>query len=166
MRTALAQRPALRLVPTIGRQAETSVWFCGHCGHHHEDPDADIVRRVCEKCSMGLMLRASSAVAPGPDDAFLVVDSSLTIQAVSETAERVLESLERHAVNRHVTELLIPADAEAAGARTLAEAITTAAAGDEQASTVTVRPTGSFGVRLRASIASCGPPAAALLVFG
>jgi phage tail sheath gpL-like len=113
---------------------------------------------------MGVLLRTRTEAAPDADAAFIVADSSLTIQAVSGEAEIALGLREVDAINRHITELLIPADAEAAPLG-LAEAITCAAAGDEEPMSVVVRPSGSFGIRLRVQVAACGPPAAALLVL-
>jgi hypothetical protein len=104
-------------------------------------------------------------VVPGGDGAFLVVDSSLAIQGVSRAAELTLGVTESQAVNRHITELLIPADAESPGPVGLAIAITRAASGDDTASHVIVRPGNTFGVRLHVRIAACGPPSAALLVL-
>ncbi len=156
-------RRALRLVHTT---TETRAWFCSHCGTPHSTSGEEaLVPRVCPECALGVMLSARSDIAPHPDDSFLVVDSSLSVQAVSREAERALAMRERDAVNRHITELLIPADAEASGAVSLAEAITGAAASDVEPVSVTVRPAGAFGVRLRARIAACGPPQAALLVL-
>jgi hypothetical protein len=114
---------------------------------------------------MGVLLRARSDAAPSSESAFVVADSSLTVQALSEQAETALGLREVDAINRHITELLIAADAEATGSRGLAEAITAAAAGDEEPVSLVVRPSGAFGIRLRARVAGCGPPAAALLVF-
>jgi hypothetical protein len=119
---------------------------------------------VCAECGLGLLLEARSDVVPGVDDAYLVVDSSLSVQAMSRRAELALGVREGYAVNRHVTELLIPADAES-DAVGLAVAITRAAGGEDDASHVFVRPSNTFGVRLAARIASCGPPRAALLVL-
>jgi hypothetical protein len=95
----------------------------------------------------------------------MVIDGTLSVCALSEAAERLLATSETEAVNRHVTELLVPADAEAQGPENLAVAVTWAARGDQTTRTVVVRPATTFGVRLRARIASCGPPRAALLVF-
>jgi hypothetical protein len=72
---------------------------------------------------------------------------------------------EKHAVNRHVTELLIPGDTDPAAAGSLAVAITHAADGREPQGRVAVRPSQTFGVRMLARIATCGPPLAALLVL-
>jgi hypothetical protein len=120
---------------------------------------------VCPDCSLGVLLEASSDVAPPTGGAFIVLDGSLSVCAVSAAAERLLASSEEVAVNHHITELLVPADAEAQGPANLAAAVTWAAGGDETPRTVTVRPANTFGVRLTARIGSCSPPRAALLVF-
>jgi hypothetical protein len=114
---------------------------------------------------MGLILQSQADVAPAAGDPFLVLDASLSVCAVSAAAEDLLATCETDAVNRHVTELLVPADSEAQGPANLAIAVTWAARGDGGARRVVVRPTNTFGVRLKARIASCGPPTAALVVF-
>jgi hypothetical protein len=68
-------------------------------------------------------------------------------------------------VNAHITHLLVPADAEGKEGANLAAAITWAARGDSAVTRTVVRPANTFGVRLNARIAGCGPPRAALLVF-
>jgi hypothetical protein len=95
----------------------------------------------------------------------MVLDRSLAVCAVSAEAERLLATDETDAVNRHMTELLVPADSEAATASNLAAAVTSAASGDDTARKVFVRPANVFGVRMSARISSCSPPRAALLVF-
>lgn len=126
-----------------------------------EDPAS----RVCESCGFGLILKAGDDVAPSLGDAFMVLDGSLSVCAVSAEAEVLLATRETDAVNRHITELLVPADAEAQGPANLAVAVTWAARGDDGTQRVVVRPANTFGVRLTARIASCGPPTAALVVF-
>jgi hypothetical protein len=160
MTIAAARHPALRL---IGTDADTAVWFCGHCGARAADGEP--ATRVCPDCSAGLMLATARDALPAPGDAFLVVDSSLAVQAVSKHAESALGIREEHAVNRHVTELLISGDIEAEVQTSLAGAIVRAAGGDPVSSRVAVRPSHTFGVRLLARIATCGPPSAALLVL-
>jgi hypothetical protein len=120
---------------------------------------------VCESCELGLLLEASETTAPEQGSAFLVLDSSMSVCAVSAEAEGLLATSETEAVNRHLTEILASADAEARGPTNLAAAVTWAARGDDTVRTVTVRPTNVFGVRLTARIGTCGPPQAALLVF-
>jgi hypothetical protein len=44
-------------------------------------------------------------------------------------------------------------------------AVIWAVRGEEGAQAVTIRPANTFGVRIRARIATCGPALAALLVF-
>jgi hypothetical protein len=159
-------RRSLALVPPAAQEAIAAplVSFCSHCGEtpdEHVDPE----RRVCPSCELGLLLQAGADVAPRKGDAFMVLDGSLAICAVSASAERLLVTCETDVVNRHLTELIVPADAEAHGRVSLAVAITWAARGDGDTRRVTVRPANTFGVRLTARIASCGPPQAALLVF-
>lgn len=137
--------------------------FCSHCGSH--SPAEGLSSRVCPVCAAGLLLETGRESLPGPADAFLVVDSSLTVQAVSRQAEVALGVREQHAVNRHVTELVIPGESDLATDGSLAGAIARAAAGERLPSRVAVRPSNTFGIRLLARIAPCGPPRAALLVL-
>jgi hypothetical protein len=104
-------------------------------------------------------------VAPDAGAAFLVLDRSLAVCAMSEAAERLLAADEPDVVNRHVSDLLMPADAEESGGTSLSAAVAWAARGDGASRTTTVRPANTFGIRLTARIASCGPPRAALLVL-
>jgi hypothetical protein len=137
--------------------------FCTHCGLRPAETDPS--SRVCESCGLGLVLETRADVAPAPGSAFLVLDSSLSVCAVSGAAEQLLATVETDAVNRHITELVVPADAEAQGPANLAVAVTWAARGDASTRTVVVRPANTFGVRMTARITSCGPPKAALVVF-
>jgi hypothetical protein len=156
------RRGQLALVTSPAAAPSPTTLFCSHCG---AQPHAEPESRVCEGCSFGVLLEAGADIAPAAGDAFMVLDASLSVCALSEGAERLLAMRETEAVNRHVTELIVPADAEAQGAQNLAVAVTWAARGEQEPSNVTVRPANTFGVRLGARIASCGPPKAALLVF-
>ena len=72
----------------------------------------------------------------------------------------------RAAIDTPVAELLSPADAEAQGRTGFAAAIAQAADGEDPEPTRRfVRPWNTFGVRMRARIATCGPPRAALVVL-
>lgn len=111
-----------------------------------------------------MLLEAREDAIPRSRDAFLVVDVSLLVQAVSKTAEILLAVSEETAVNQPVGELLVPADAEAEGGSRFAAKIAETMASEEPASAF-VRPWNTFGVRMRTRIAVCGPPRAALLVL-
>jgi PAS domain-containing protein len=111
------------------------------------------------------MLEARADIVPSPRDAFLIVDSALLIQALSREAERLLAVSEEAAVHRPVAELLQTADAEARGRIGFAGAVAEAVAGAEDPMHAFVRPWNTFGVRMRARIAPCGPPRAALIVL-
>ncbi len=163
----MIQRPALRLVEGGLDSNAAWLWFCGHCaapspGGAAPPPTA----RVCTSCGLGLLLEAREDVVPASRDAFLVVDSSLLVQAMSREAQLLLGVTEELAVNKPVSELLVPADAEAQGRAGFAAAIAIAADGqDPDTSRCFVRPWNTFGVRMRARVATCGPPRAALIVL-
>jgi hypothetical protein len=162
-------RPALALVPPLPEPGEQTapartVTFCSHCG---AEPAADAVigtTRVCGACGLGLLLQAGSDAAPAAGDAFVVTDETLSVCAVSAGAEQLLATMETDAINHPITRLLVPAEAEGRGAN-LAAAITWAARGDGAVHRTVVRPANTFGIRITARIAACGPRSAALLVF-
>lgn len=161
-----AARPSLRLVHGAEPQPVEWAWFCGHCAAASPPgappgPSA----RVCRSCGLGLLLETRLDVAPTRQDAFLVVDAQLRVQAMSRRAESLLAWTEDLAVNRPVSELLVPADAETGAGGALAAAIADAVAGGEDTARAFVRPWNTFGVRMRARIAPCGPPRAALVVL-
>jgi hypothetical protein len=159
--------PALRLVAPSAIAPATWSWFCGHCAAPAPEGEAPAPNaRVCRECELGLLLETRDDHAPGPGDAFLVVDSALLVQAVSSHAEQLLGVSEPVAVNRPVSELLVPADAEAGDRSGFAATIVAAIAGETEPAHRFVRPRNMFGVRVRAKIAPCGPPRAALVVLG
>lgn len=135
--------------------------FCTRCGR---PPAAEAAARVCEHCGLGVILSAPADSVPGAGEAFLVIEPTLTVGAVSEAAERKLGVSETKTVNRPVSELLSAPDAEGGGPG-LASVLTWAARGDGSPRELTVRPTRMFGVRYRARVGRCGPPSAALLVL-
>ena len=153
--------PHLRLVPAVA-EPQPQKTFCGHCG---AEPETDIHGRVCESCGLGVLLTANADTAPGPDDPFMVVDGSLCVCAVSRVAEKLLGTDETAAVNRHLSEFLVPADAEAAGTDNLMDLVINAASDTSEARVAVVRPPDEFGVRFRVQVGACGPPRAALLVL-
>ena len=166
MRGSTDLRPELRLVQSAGAEPVEFAWFCGHCAAPAggDQPPAPVAR-VCRSCGLGVMLETRRDIAPSHRDAFLVIDSSLLVQAMSSRAEVLLDMTEDSAVNRPVLELLAPADAEAGRPARFAEALAEAAAGADEPVSAFVRPWNTFGVRLRARVASCGPPRAALVVL-
>lgn len=150
----------LRVVEEPRRDAEHLVSFCGHCGR---PPEAE--SRVCTRCGLGLILQARNDVAPGIADPFVVVDGSLLLCALSRRAERLLGLVESDAINRHINELIVPAEAESSGQRNLATLISWAARGDAPPASVIIRPANTFGIRYSARVGPCGPPQAALIVL-
>ena len=168
MRTMEGSRPALKLVHGVGASPADIEWswFCGHCAARAPGGGAPAPgARVCLSCGLGLLLETRKDAAPSHRDAFLVIDSGLLIQAMSRNAQRLLGMTEEAAINRPVAQLLVPADAEAGTASGFAGAIVDAAAGGDGGASAVVRPWNTFGVRMRARIAPCGPPRAALVVL-
>lgn len=159
-------RPAFELFQGGNDHAPSWRWFCGSCGERPVLTDAlPSARRVCPACEFGLLLQATADETPAPGAPFLVVDASFAVQALSKAAETLLAIDEASALNRHVTELLIPADRSAAGTTNLAVALSMAARGEGPASQATVCRANTFGERTRARISTCGPPPAALIVL-
>lgn len=155
----------LRSVPS-GEAVETRA-FCGHCGREPDPSQPPVgATRVCHHCDLGLVLEAAADLAPSPEEPFLVVDNRMAICALSAEAERLLGVDETTAVNRHLGEFLLPADANASGGESLIEFVLSAAAGNGgPVERVRVRPLGVFGVRFTARIGRCGPAPSAIVVL-
>ena len=152
---------ALRSVEVDDRGLEV-VSFCGHCG---QAPVQAQPSRVCGHCGLGLVLQAPADVAPRDGEPFLVIDSTLSVCAVSAEAEALLGMDETKAVNQHIADFLVPADANAPSSDNLLALLVSAASGGGEPRTAVVRPRSEFGVRFRVRIGPCGPPHAALLVL-
>lgn len=154
----------LRVVETQERHDDDVVSFCGHCGRSPKTAP-DMASRVCDDCGLGIVLQAGAELAPKPREAFLVIDASLSVCAMSARAEELLGTMETDAVNRHIADFVLPAAAEEKSANLLALLVDAAASAGEPRTTF-VRPAHEFGVRYRARVGACGPPQAALLVLG
>ncbi|ADB48736.1 PAS domain-containing protein [Conexibacter woesei] len=161
---ASGERAFLRLVPSTTEELRPSQWFCGHCGAVTDETPAPAAR-ICGDCGLGMLLEARADVVPQAGEAFLIVDASLSIQALSAEAEHLLAITEHDVIQHPVTELLTPADAEARGAEAFATTIMHAARGDDAPQRLFVRPANVFGVRMPLRVGLCGPPRAALLVL-
>lgn len=161
-------RPALRLIAGALDDAPPIewTWFCGHCAAPPPTATApDPTARVCPSCGLGLLLEAPRDAVPSPRESFLVIDSALLVQAVSRRAEKLLVVREDTVVGRPVAELIVSADADSDRTTGLSFAVLDATGGEDNPCRVHVRPANTFGVRLRARVAPCGPPRASLLVL-
>jgi hypothetical protein len=160
-------RPALKLVDGGLDTTVAWSWFCGYCAAPAPDNMAPAPSgRVCSSCGLGILLETRADAVPTDRDAFVIVDARLLIQALSRDAQRLLAVTEEDAIDTPVSELLMPADAETASRTGFAAAIADAAQGlESEPARSFVRPWNTFGVRMRAKIAMCGPPRAALIVL-
>src|ERR1700748_87354 len=125
----MIQRPALKLVEGGLDSTAAWLWFCGHCASPSPHGAPAPTARVCTSCGLGLLLEAREDAVPSSKDAFLVVDGSLSVQAMSREAQSLLGVTEEAAIDRPVAELLVPADAESQGRAGFAASIAHADAG-------------------------------------
>jgi hypothetical protein len=157
--------PALRVIPGALELDSGWSWFCGHCAAAPSE-EVSPLARVCPSCGMGLLLETRTEAAPDCDDAFLVVDSRMTVQALSSRAGELLNLIEEDMIDRPVAHVLGAPEAETHGPEDLITLLGAAIAGSDRIHSLSVRPLGAFGVRVVARIAPCGPPRAALVVLG
>jgi hypothetical protein len=160
-------RPALALLRSGGPQ-ETWTWFCSYCGapHRKKEPPSPMAR-VCRSCGLGMLIEAPAPVSPAPQDAFLVVNHELRVQAVSCRAEELLNVSERFVVGSELTDLLLPIDSDAQGTGLLTDAVFGAAGGEPMPppAHLVLSTTTNPALSLRARIGRCGPSLAALIVL-
>ena len=162
--TAIAQTAA---VPAAPPQRLERTRFCSRCAATAGEPEAQLLPfgfdRVCGRCGMGVMLSAPRKVLPVPAAALLVVTRDGRISAVSEAAERLVGD-EAGLLGMPITTALTSLEDEKQLVRSLARA---AGGGREIVETTVIaaaQPAGKPG-QMRARIAGCGPPRAALLVL-
>jgi PAS domain-containing protein len=160
-----AQRPSLRLIRGALEEAQGWTCFCGECTAASTEEPLSPLAAVCGPYGMGLLLETRLDAFPSRDDAFLVVDSALTVQTVSQQAATLLGVSEDEIKNRPVAELLSSADAETAQPEDLLHLVHRASTFSDERHSVMVRPRNTFGVRMIARIAPCGPPRAALVLL-
>jgi PAS domain-containing protein len=135
--------------------------FCGHCAASPaEDSEHS---RVCDRCGLGLYLEAAPETVPAEEEAFMVVDSNMSVRALSRRGERLLGLEEPEAIGRHLSEFLSPADVETPATQSFFAQVLLAATGGAETGSVAVRPVDEFGVRYWARVSTCGPSTAALL---
>ncbi len=161
--TAIAQIPGVRAAPPP-RVERTR--FCTRCAVTAEEPEAQGVPfgfdRVCGRCGMGVMLTAPRNALPGAGAAFVVATREGRISAVSEAAEPLVGE-EPGLLGMPIGSALTSDQ----GDDRLLRQVARAAGGGREVAEASLAPVpqGSRPARLKARIASCGPPRAALLVL-
>jgi len=157
------QRPSLRLIS--GTRDQTPDWPGIRDETAVSPTQESALAAACGAFGIGLLLETRLDAFPGADDAFLVVDSLLTVQTLSEEAATLLGVSEEQAVSRPVAQFLGPADAEAGALEDFLFLIRRASTDSDERHSMMVRPRNSFGLRLVARIAPCGPPRAAVVLL-
>jgi hypothetical protein len=127
-----------------------AVHFCTHCGALSNETSA----RVCTACGLGVVLSCEPGILPRPGAAFLIVKSDLRISAASAAVEPLLGDPDE-LVGEPVLDVL-------SGDPSLPRWIARAAMGSRRVTSVTLR---RGTRRLSGRVASCGDPAAALVVL-
>ncbi len=155
-------RPQFQLVPGHADR-EPYVSFCGHCGVRPLGGDSS--SRVCDNCHMGMIVSAPESLAPEEHEAFLIVDGKLQVCAVSRRAEVLLGAPESDLVQDRLTEVLLPADGDAAGVENMIATISHAVRGQETFDDLVVRPAREWGIRWFTRVGPCTAPSAALIVL-
>jgi PAS domain-containing protein len=152
----------LRLI--LGSGSSGPVAFCGHCGAHPSRalPRAELTR-LCERCSIGMILETLPSAAPA-EEPFIIVDSTLEIVAISDRAEEIFGIFEQDARGRPVTDFIVDREEPTGRADNFAVAITDTFS-SERIELASARLRGSSAGELTLRIASCAPPRAALVVF-
>lgn len=168
----MAARQPLRVLPAATPRPAAAPSprgiFCGHCGKPPANGQMpEVGSRVCRRCKLGLLLDAPEATLPKPNEAFVVVDGRLAVCGLSRRAERLLGVNEVDVVDRRLTELLVPADAESGAGppRGLDELLMAATAGAGELGTIVLRPADEFGVRFVARVGPCGPTPSAVVIL-
>ena len=160
-----ARRPSQRQIRGALDDAPGWSCFCGECAAPPSEEPISPLAQVCGSYGMGLLLETRLDAFPAHDDAFLVIDSLLTVKTVSRQAATLLGVNQDEVLDRPVAEFLGPADVEAGEAENFLHLVRQASTESDQRHSVFVRPRNAFGVRMVARIAPCGPPRAALVLL-
>lgn len=131
---------------------DSDVDFCSYCGRL----GGDAPFRVCTSCGLGVRLRTSSRALGSESDTFLIVRADGVISAVSAAAEREIPHDEGPLLGQSLLALFTSED-------DLAGVVAQAANGHPGVASLTVTPR-QHGRNLRATVAPCGEPPAALVV--
>jgi hypothetical protein len=146
-----------------GTERSRPIRFCSRCGHPSEEPPGRParVRRVCDRCGMGMVLTCPRDALPGEAAAFLIVTFELEVSAVSEAGEKIFGS-EEGLIGTFLLDLVT----SPMGDDKLARQTGMAAQRHCDPVVLPVRLSseraGEVGT-MAARIATCGPPRAALL---
>lgn len=99
------------------------------------------------------------------DEAFVIVDERLRVQAVSIQAEDVLMVADPDGLGAPLASYLVSDDDRDPSGAQLSLRITFAVGGRSAPGALKLRTAGTPEIRFRGRVSSCGPPAGALLVL-
>ena len=145
-------------------RADLSHAFCSYCGYPPMGPWRVRAHRVCMRCQMGVVLKAPAGAEPHYDDAFVIVNRQLAVQAVSRHAEMALSVEEPAGLDAPLEEFLICTNGDHDQGE-LAALVELAFAGAEPSITLELRTVANPEIRLQGRVTTCGPPPGALLIL-
>jgi PAS domain-containing protein len=131
------------------RDGDEKVGFCSYCGQLDGG-----TQRVCPSCGLGVLLETDSAALRAPGAAFVIVRAGGRISAVSAAAEGMIGNQES-LIGRPLLALIVGPQ--------LAQMVAIAGAGHGGPFSLDVERIG--GGRLRATVATCAEPRAAIVVL-
>jgi hypothetical protein len=139
----------------ISTRQPAGIRFCTYCAAREGDLDGveALLRRVCPRCELGVLLTASHELVAAADGALLVVTADLRIGAASAAVEPILGDPEP------LVGSSLPALLEGDGLATRVAACALGAAG------VSLHRVEAGGRAMTARVGACGTPPAALVVL-
>jgi hypothetical protein len=137
--------------------------FCSYCGRTPKGVWRGRPHRICRRCGFGVMLWVPWSAAPRGLP-FLVVDENLVVQAISRSAEALLEVDEPSAVSSPLDAFLLAAGGEHDRTE-LVRLVRSAAGGTPSADRLEVRAAHDASSAFVARVTSCGPPLAAMVIL-
>ena len=165
-RVSRAGRPQLVALPGYGER-QPDVLFCGHCGDVPEQGGTDVATRVCDRCSLGLLIAAPADAVPAADAPFLLVDSAALRSARCRAmAERCSASARPRRSTATSPSCSVPADCEGAGPESLVQpAAARRPRRGRGAQASCCAPRASSASASGRKIGPCGPPRAAVVTL-
>ena len=151
--------------PPLGGERPRPIRFCSRCGNPSDEPAKRRNRitpeRVCRRCGMGMMLTTSRDALPGTDAAFMVITYELRVSAVSHAGEKIFGS-EQEITGTPLLDLVTSPMGDDQLGRAVAQAAQRAGEPVVMPARLTSERASKVGT-LAASVATCGPPRAALV---
>jgi hypothetical protein len=138
--------------------------FCSYCGRPPTGSWVEREHRVCRRCHLGIVLRTSADTARLTEEPFVIVDGSLTVQAMSGLAELALQIDEPRGVGARLDQLLTGGGGDSPDLD-LGALIMGSLRRPHPDDTFELRTVRGPETHFTACVSRCGPPPAALVIL-